>query len=374
MTESLFPASLHPLPLHPIVSAPAPFVFATCREGSERLLKAEVARRHEGLLTPAFMRPQFVTWKATRELPPGFELGGVFGRTSGLSVGLFQDEKALVRNLGELAGDRPFHLHVFPRDCHEDGVTILQWADIDILRARLVGLLRDSGLPVPVDGKPRNGDLVFDVVVGEGKEEPLFLGRHQHSINHHPMHGGLPRLELPYDAPSRAWLKMEQALAWLGLDGSTSLQGQVVLELGSAPGGASFSLLHHGAQVYGVDTGVMDSDVLAFQDPKTGASFTHLRMAVGTLAPQHLPPEVDIVISDMNLAPGVVIPYLETICRRHRPALMILTMKMTDERVESRVGEILGSLRRFVPTPLRATQLPANRREICVVAGGLGAV
>lgn len=356
------------------MSAPAQFVYSTCREGSERLLKAEVARRHEGLLTPAFMRPQFVTWKATRILPPGFELGCVFGRASGTSVGLFPDEKALIQKLGEIADGRPYHLHVFPRDCHEDGVSSLQWADMDALRVRLVGLAREAGLSAPTESRPNRGDLVFDVMVGDKVAEPLFLGRHLHSASHHPLAGGLPRLELPLEAPSRAWLKMEQALAWSGLDSKQSLQGQVVLELGSAPGGASYSLLQHGAQVYGVDTGAMDPDVLGFHDAKTGARFQHLRMAVGTLAPHHLPPEVDILVSDMNLAPGVVIPYLETLCRRHRPALLILTMKMTDERLESKVGEILGSLRRFVPTPLKATQLPANRREVCVVAGGLGAV
>ncbi|MEZ0387730.1 MAG: SAM-dependent methyltransferase [Verrucomicrobium sp.] len=356
------------------MSAPAQFVFATCRDGSERLLKAEVARRHEGLLTPAFMRPQFVTWKAMRPLPSGFELGCVFGRASGVSVGLFPSVPALVAKLVETAGDRPFHLHVFPRDCHEDGVNELQWADMDVMRKKLLAELAEVGGTAPLDRKPNLGELVFDVLVGEKRDEPLFLGNHQHSPSHHAMAGGLPRVILPYDAPSRAWLKMEQALAWAGLDGKQSLKGRVVLELGSAPGGASYSLLQHGAEVYGVDTGVMDPDVLQFRDAETGASFTHLRMAVGTLAPQHLPPEVDVVVSDINLAPGVVIPYLETICRRHRPALILLTMKMTDDRVESRVGEILGSLRRFVPTPLKATQLPANRREVSVVAGGLGAV
>lgn len=351
------------------------FVFATCREGSERLLKSEVARRHEGLLTPAFMRPQFVTWKATRELPEAFELDCVFARASGLSLGLYPDEATLVQRVIEFAGDRRFHLHLFPRDCHEDGVTALRWADMDALRQRLLQLLEAEKRPLPLSETevPRRGDLVLDVVVGEEGKEPFFLGYHLHGVSHHHLPGGLPRLELPPEAPSRAWLKMEQSLAWLGLNHPGSLRGLNVLELGSAPGGASYSLLQHGAFVIGVDTGAMAPAVLSYANQETGARFQHLRMAVGTLAPQHLPPEIDVVVSDMNLAPGVVIPYLERICRRFRPALLILTMKMNDDRVESKVGEILGSLRRFVPTPLRATQLPANRREICVVAGGLDA-
>jgi 23S rRNA (cytidine2498-2'-O)-methyltransferase len=333
-----------------------------------------MARRHGDLLTPAFMRPQFITWKATRRLPTGFEAGCVFARASGNSIGRFPGLPELAAAVEQHAEGAPFHLHVYPRDCHEDGVTEVQWADMDGLAKQLKHLLRQGSAGEALVGPPAPEALVYDIIVGETAEEPLFLGWHRHGPSHHAQPGGMPRLVLPLKAPSRAWLKMEQALSWAGLDEPHSLKGLVVLELGCAPGGASYSLLGHGAEVYGVDTAVMDTDVLDYSDPETGASFTHLRMAVGTLAPQHLPPEVDVVVCDINLAPGVIMPYLETICRRHRPAMLILTMKMSDKITESMVGEILGSLRRFVPTPLRATQLPANRREFCVVAGGLGAV
>ena len=54
----------------------------------------------------------------------------------------------------------------------------------------------------------------------------------------------------------------------------------------------------------------------------------------------------------------------------HAPVLL-LTMKMNDEATVARIPEFLRRLRRFAPSPLRATQLASNRSEFCVTAGHL---
>ncbi len=66
---------------------------------------------------------------------------------------------------------------------------------------------------------------------------------------------------------------MEQALIWAGWDGPGALKGKTVLELGGAPGGASYSLLQRGANVFGVDTGEIAPAVLDFPGP---GQFTHI--------------------------------------------------------------------------------------------------
>ena len=60
-------------------------------------------------------------------------------------------------------------------------------------------------------------EIVIDVIVGE-QEEKLFVGCHLHnSRNSHSQYEGFrPILELPKESPSRAYLKIEEAIRWTG--------------------------------------------------------------------------------------------------------------------------------------------------------------
>jgi 23S rRNA (cytidine2498-2'-O)-methyltransferase len=262
----------------------------------------------------------------------------------------------------EKFSDATFHLHVFPRETPEDGVTLESWARVDQATEHLRPLIEAQGLKMhPMKIRPKNGDWIVDVMLGEN-DEPTMLGAHQHASGRHPMAGALPRLQLPPEAPSRAWLKLEQALAFAGWN-EESLIGSVAVELGCAPGGASLALLQHGLKVIGIDTAPMDPRVLE------NRSFKHLRMSAGAVSQSFLPDQVELLVSDMNLAPPVALHYLDRIQKRVRASRMIITLKMNDGEMEARIHDSLKQLRRFAPHPMRVTQLPANRREICVVAG-----
>lgn len=338
------------------------FLFATCRSGSETALKREVAAHHGSLLTPAFMRPQLITFKAREPVAPSFELGAVFAAVSGRSLGMARTpEEAAAIVTG--AGLAPAQLHVFPRLISEDGLEPAVWARMDSIAAAIQRVLPIACQPI------QQGDLVLDVIIGE-ENEAWFIGAHRHSLSSHPCPGALTRSALPPAAPSRAWLKMEQALAWLGLDQPGALKGKIVLELGCAPGGASFSLLQRGATVVGADTGAMDDRVLNFTGAG-GAKFTHLPISAGDLLNMTLPRHVDILVSDMNLEPNVVLKYIEALCYSLEPSLLILTFKLNSSQVERQIPNFLKRLQTFAPRPMRAKQLHANRRDICVLAGNL---
>ncbi len=307
------------------------------------------------------MRPQFITWKSDELLGGSYNLDCIYARVSGLSLGMCRTHEEVLQKLTPFLGTT-FHLHVFPRETPEDGVTMEKWADVDQVREHLMVLMDAQGIKTqPMNARPKNGDWVIDVMLGE-KDEPIMLGAHQHAPGRHPIAGALPRLQLPEEAPSRAWLKLEQALAFSGWSDDT-LSGRSVVELGCAPGGATLALLQHGMKVIGVDTAPMDAFVL--ENPQ----FKHLRMSAGALSESFLPDRVDMLVSDMNLAPPVALHYLDRIQKRVRASRMIITLKMNDEEMEARIHESLKQLRRFAPHPMRVTQLAANRREICVVAG-----
>jgi 23S rRNA (cytidine2498-2'-O)-methyltransferase len=326
------------------------FVFATCRAGSEPSLKREVAARHGGWLTPAFMRPQLITWKARTAPRDDFELEASFSAVSGWSVGMarsVEDVAALALALGiGLAA-----VHVFPRCYAEDGVADDVWHQIDRIQADLMPHIQLA---------PR-GQHILDVIVG-AETEPWFIGIHRHSPAAHPSPGALCRLSLPDEAPSRAWLKMEQSLAWLGLAAPGALNGKCALELGSAPGGASWALLQRGMKVIGVDTGAMEPRVLAHPN------YTHLAIPAGEVSPRDLPAQIDLLASDMNLHPGLTLKYAERLTHLLYPRWLALTLKINDAQVEAQLPALLQQARRFAPGELHARQLPFNRREVTVIS------
>ncbi|WP_395739218.1 SAM-dependent methyltransferase [Prosthecobacter sp.] len=344
-----------------------PFRFTTCRAGSEPTLKRDIASHFAGELTPAFMKPQFITWKVRS---PGFippRNLSHFARVSGTSLGLCKTIPDLVEHTRKLAPARPLHLHVFPRITAEDGIEPATWQRIDTLGAEIAAALAQAGIALETQRPLAHGDLVLDVIVGETNEEPLFLGCHEHQPGMHAQPGGLPRLTLPEDVPSRAWLKLEQALAWRGWD-QLDLRGQTALDLGCAPGGATYALLQRGMNVLGVDTGEMDPRVLDLAR-KQGVRFDHWRTAAGRLNLTALPQEVALLLCDINLAPPEILPDLRRIVDAVQARRLILTVKLNTPALEDRAHEFIETIREFAPAPVFATQLAGNRREICVCAG-----
>lgn len=348
-----------------VTSRSPTFLFATCNPGWESALKAEMRTRHGEALTPAFLRPGLVTWKV-RE---GAELAiagplPVLAHASGSSLGMAKRLEELPEIAGR-CGTKPDRVHVFPRVLPENGFTAEEWAAIDTRSEEIASILRKSGLNVDFS-PPRHGDLVLDVILGE-EGEALFVGWHRHDRFRFPFPGGMPRAILPDDAPSRAWLKMEQGLLYAGLGDPGSLAGKTALELGCAPGGGSFSLLTHGAKVLGVDTGEMDGRVLSFSDEK-GAAFSHFAISAGELRIDDLPRRVDLLASDMNLAPPVALRYIERLQRRVRARTLLLTLKINDAKMESQIPVFLDRVRKLTPGEVIATQLPSNRKEITILS------
>lgn len=336
--------------------APSPFVFACCREGAEPVLKADVARRHGTLLTPAFMRPQFITWKARAPVDETFDLASPFARVSGLSLGLCKSEADVVAKLAERELRRVC-LHVFPRVAPEDGG--MDWQPADDVHARLVTAFAAAGIQ-----HDEACAQVLSIVVDEKAEGSLFAGLHRRRPGDQKAPGGLPRVALPSHAPSRAWLKLEQALAWRGWD-KEDLHGQTALDLGCAPGGASLALLDRGVRVTGVDTGDMDESVLRHDS----GGFRQFRVPLARLDVSKLAPTYSLLLCDINLAPPEVLPHVARLCQEIRVPRLILTLKLNNPAFEKRLDEFVGYIRGFAPAPVHVTQLAANRREVCVTAG-----
>jgi 23S rRNA (cytidine2498-2'-O)-methyltransferase len=229
------------------------FAFATCLAGLEPALKLDVARLRPELRF-AYSRPGLVTFKSPTTITPDDRPGSVFARVWGASIGATRDPADAAHKLAHVGATR---VHVFARD-EETQPDLTPWR---------------TALEKFPSGPAHDGELVADVIV-PSDDEPAFLGLHRQDASHVSHPGGAIPVDVPADAPSRAYAKIEEAIAWCALPIAA---GQVALEIGAAPGGAVMALAKRGVHVIAVDTGDLAPHVHALP------GVTHMAIKVGAL-------------------------------------------------------------------------------------------
>jgi len=347
------------------------FLFCTCQIGAEPALKAELARDWPGFRF-AYSRPGFLTFKsAIGHLPDDFDLRSVFARSSGISLGRVADPDAAQRAAAvwQLAGDRPYRvLHVWPRDSAATGqlatgpsITPEAQSIGQSLRAAHLAAHAPGGIDVAemvVNQPAASGQLVLDVVLVE--QNQWWVGFHRAHSTASCLPGGIFELPLPAEAVSRAWLKMEEALAWSALP---LRAGEHVVEIGCSPGGASQALLAHGLRVTGIDPAEVDSAVLAH------SRFTHVRMRGADVRRREFR-DVRWLVADMNVAPAYTLTTIEQIVTHPdvKIAGLLITLKLLDWHLAEEIPAYLDRVRSWGYQHVAARQLSHNRQEICVAA------
>jgi 23S rRNA (cytidine2498-2'-O)-methyltransferase len=310
-----------------------------CQVGAEAALKRELARAHPELRF-AYSRPGFVTFKRTTgPVGPDVALEAVFARAYGLSLG-HRDAGAVAAAWGA-----PVRLHAWTPDLDA------------AVRAAAPGRFLDGA-------RARPGERVLDVI--DLGDEPPWLGAHIHAAGRSPWPAGGYPVEVPADAPSRAYRKLEEAIAW---SGAPVRAGDVAVEIGSAPGGASYALLRRGLEVVGVDPGAMAPVVLGYEGP-SGNRFRHLAIPVGALRRDILPGRVDWLLLDVHLAPQVALHAVRRIVAALRRDLLgvLFTLKLNDWGMAAEVPALVARVAGMGLAGARATQLPSGGQEVCVHA------
>ncbi len=358
-------------------------VYALCQAGAEKALKAEVARMNPELRF-AFSRPGFVTFKvASSEATLGmdFNPGWVFARSWGLSLGRVSSVDELLQAIpgwfqaeqyASSAQGRRWKLHLAEREQYapgeeplgyERGLWIQKWAEL--LRADWKALVEASGgrlTDEPDFSGPAQADqwVLECAVVEEGQ---LWVGAYRQAKGRSAWPGGRYPVELPEDSPSRAYLKLEESIAWSGYSVRT---GDTAVEIGSAPGGATYALLRRGVNVVGIDPGEMHPRVFEYRDRPY---FQHIRDVVAQVPRESLPERVDWLLLDMNVEPRVSLFQVDRLVTRMPESLLgvILTVKLNQWSFASEIPHWKEHLKAMGLTRVRVTQLPANRREVCLV-------
>jgi len=393
----------------------ADFVFATCLPGVEPAVKREVARTRPELRF-AYSRPGLVTFKSPTPVTPEVPSGSVFARVWGRSIGAARSPEDAAAQLAPFGVNR---VHVFVREdapvenlfdraAKSSSFRAIKASDVvstaeNATRSRMTmkdvsaeawraTIDLDAWQAIGPGGPAQRGELVADIIIApanatgdpmiddpgiprgllppsaseasEFKESPeiaAWLGLHRHDATRSPDPGGATPAEMPPESPSRAYCKLEEAIAWLDLP---LVAGQRALEIGAAPGGAVLALARRGLHVIAVDTGDLAAQVLAFPNVK------HEAKKVGALRWEDLPDPIDWLLVDMNLAPQVAVHEVA----RLMPHLIshlrgaILTLKMNDWAFVDELPRLAARIAELGLPNIRMRHLPSNRREICCVA------
>lgn len=332
------------------------FLLATCQGGAEAAL---VARRE--LVVPRLARAAWRRGIVTFRMPPGagplsqHERGGlVFARTLVHSLGQVTgpDVASRGRALHELAGPHRWgDVHVWLREPRVDG-------DPVAIRAAIVaGLDPDRRRSLPAAGLPTPpGALVLDCAI-DGPDR-WWVGWHVADTPSGTWPGGIYPRSLPAGKVSRAWLKLDEAIATFGLD---LAPGQRAIELGAAPGGACQRLLEAGLMVTGIDPAVVDDEVA--RHPQ----FEHWRMRARDVKLKDFR-GFDWVVADMNIDPTSTLEAIGRVVSApgKPPRGIIATLKIPHW---ARAAELPAWLAQFSGWGYasRARQLSTGGREICVV-------
>lgn len=358
-------------------SDPTRFAFVLCQPGAEPALKRELAQS-EPDWAPAYQRPGLVTFRTGQPVTPELHLSSVFARAYGASLGTVAagDLEAVAARTAALpvahasgaelrAG--PLCLHVIERaparpDELAPSPRLVEFEAA--LRRRLddAGSGTVGGMVSGTD-RAEPGQLVLSVIVGD--EPGWLLGLHRHNAAHCPYPGGRYPLALPDDAPSRAYLKIEEAIVAFELPFKA---GDTALEIGAAPGGAAYALVRRGVHVVAVDPAEMDPAVLAFEGPRA-ARVTHLPCAVSELERAALPARVEWLLLDVHLAPQVALRSVRRLASIYKHTLLgaVLTLKLNDWQFARSVPSFLLQAREMGLVEPRAKQLVSHRQELAIV-------
>lgn len=293
------------------------FYYFLCNEGSEAFLKEEIKCFYPEL-SFAYSTKGFVTFKLNRPLKNKLKV--TFARHFGeyLGRGL---ENVMLSEFQSIVGK-----------------TIFYNLDGEIFKSENLQL----------------GDEVFELI--KLSEEAVYLGKFKVECEQDKLIGGFQSMDIPSEAPSRAYLKIIHGAKVAGVDFKS---GQNAIEIGSSPGGATYALLAKGLNVIGVDPGKMDAICLE------NKNFQHHEVSIQDFKVDKINRPIDWFLVDMNLAPEATIRECEKILAVINTTMKggFITLKMTKQSLVSKLPFYRKLLERLGFDVILTTQLPSHKQE-----------
>ncbi len=319
------------------------FLFALVNPGSERALKSEAAAM-ESNWRPSYQRRGFVTFKATTPISlEALHAPLAFARRLCLSLGKASSSQEATQRIGRLTD-----------------VPIIHHARFHERKMQGYG----------PSGNPSIGTLVGTVV--ELGPTEFWAGIHRHAPFLSPDPAGDSGMVMPQESPSRAWLKLEEAVRFFGLELTPA---DIVVEVGCAPGGVVHALLQRGIPVVGVDPAkmadIVTTSAIGNRDeaPQGRPWFFHCQKPAALASKRDLGQGVTWFMSDMNQSPEVVIKECARFCKM-APTIRgaLITLKLTDLSQIDAKRQWFAQLEAMGFRTVRLQQLSVHHKE-CALLG-----
>lgn len=168
--------------------------------------------------------------------------------------------------------------------------------------------------------------------------------------------GGRTRMKRTSEAPSRAAMKLDEAIEWYGVSPG---RGEVCVDLGSAPGGWTRRLLERGARVWSVDPANLAPDVAKH------AKVRHFKESAFGFEPQS---PVDWLFCDMAWRPLEVAQLIAKWGRRNWAVQVIANIKLPMKDKLPMLVRVRATLEEAGWAHLRIRQLYHDRDEVTLSA------
>ena len=169
--------------------------------------------------------------------------------------------------------------------------------------------------------------------------------------------GGRTRMKRTAEAPSRAAMKLDEALEWYGVAPG---KGDLCVDLGSAPGGWTRRLVERGARVWSIDPGKLAPDL---------ANHAKVRHFFSS-AFEFVPPEpVEWLFCDMAWRPLEVAQLLGKWARNRWAMQLVSNIKLPMKDKLPTLVRVRHTLESSGWTRVRMRQLYHDRDEITLIAG-----
>lgn len=298
----------------------AHFYFVLTNVDAEPLLKEEISIRYPECRM-SYSRPGFITFKAESVVP----FNPLFCRVSGECKGKFR------------------------------------YSELNYEKAWVYAV--NSKLEIPQNLQELSQKSIFKkgetvtLIMMAGNDE-FWVGNYKLRPDHFQTPGEVSSV-LEVDSPSRAYYKIAEAFEAFDLPFDHQ---ERILELGSAPGGASQFLLEQDLRVLGVDPADMDPRITK------NFNFKHIRRPFETLSENDFKEDVDWIVSDINLPPTVVLKEVWRLLTFLEPRGLILTLKMNESKHLEVVATIREKMRSNGFSKVELKYLPSHKKEICLLA------
>jgi 23S rRNA (cytidine2498-2'-O)-methyltransferase len=324
------------MPSTPLSPTPGRWLW-TCRAGFEAQLFEELAWQQRA---PRLLGPALVESDAPGEVPPAFaRMGFPVARVVATPA-----EAAAALPGG------PAHVQVWVPDTDEGNARsgeAAAWAET-------IGALRKTADP-PTPWKAFEAGLPLAQVClfGRGRAAVgLVNAREALSL----AAGGRSRMKRTGGAPSRAAMKLDEALDWYGVAPG---KGEVCVDLGSAPGGWTRRLVERGARVVSVDPAQLAPDL------RTHPKVKHVRASAFDYAPDG---PVDWLFCDMAWRPLEVAQLLGKWARRRWASQLVANIKLPMKDKLPVLVRVRQTLEDAGWSRVRMRQLYHDRDEVTVTA------